>query len=252
MRKLILKIILIILLGLMFLFFYTKNSNRETIIKEDTKIASPIASTTESQTEDQKLSNREIAMVALLKNPDKFDKSTFKHEEYYLTSYNDSFYGDGPENRLGHKSGGIIVFKIEKGKPKIFWESVEEINNGFAYFKDINNDGIPEIVWDGYFGATGRNSAYYAYKFDGNKFTTITPVRISKGITMEGTPVEATDTLISGDSGLTYMEDLDNDGIQEFTTGYWDENNNAMVSTYKWNGTEYYLWKKEIDSTKHL
>ena len=115
---------------------------------------------------------------------------------------------------------------------------------------DINSDGIPEIVWEYDLGVTGRNNAFYVYKFAGDRFKIITPVRTVEGITPSGSILKYNDTLLSGDSGLTQMEDIDNDGVQEITVGDWmgaigDNAGGKDIKIYKYDGDKYYLWKED-------
>ena len=201
---------------------------------------------------DNKLSNRDIAIKEALTSPDKLLRRTqINGETYLLTGYDDVFYGDNAkENKPGQKFGGIIVFKLENDKPVFFWESEENINRDAAGFGDINNDGIPEIVWGYDLGVTGRNNAFYVYKFIGNGFRIVTPVDAWETVTSPGTVLKYSRTLLSGDSGLTYMEDIDKDGIQEIIVGDWKGNigDNAGgkdIKIYKYDGDKYYLWKEE-------
>ena len=201
-----------------------------------------------------KPSNRDIAIQEALTNPDKLlRRAQFNGATYLLTGYDDVFYGDNnkKENKPGWKFGGLIVFKLENGRPVFFWESSENINVGrIGGFMDINSDGIPEIVWEYDLGVTGRNNAFYVYKFAGDRFKIITPVRTVEGITPSGSILKYNDTLLSGDSGLTQMEDIDNDGVQEITVGDWmgaigDNAGGKDIKIYKYKGERYYLWKEE-------
>ena len=44
------------------------------------------------------------------------------------------------------------------------------------------------------------------------------------------------------------MKDLDNDGIQEIVVGHRDESDKKVFSIYKFNGSEYVLWKDRVAS----
>mgnify|MGYP001604001473 CR=1 FL=1 len=200
--------------------------------------------------ENVKISNRELSIKNALARPEELKATKINGDTYLLTEYDDTFYGRGlEENKPGQKFGGIVVFKMENDNLKFFWESTEDINMGSVYFKDINNDGVDELVWDGYFGATGRNTAFYIYKFSGDKFDLITPVDTFKITTPEGVYKEIKMTTLSGDNGFTYIKDIDADNVQDIAVGYRDDNNKALVSIYKFNGAEYYLWKEVAESS---
>ncbi|MBI3589387.1 MAG: VCBS repeat-containing protein [Candidatus Liptonbacteria bacterium] len=195
------------------------------------------------------LSNRDLAIKEALNNTDKLQqRAQVNGVTYILTDYDDTFYGGGPkENKPGWKFGGIIVFKLGNGKPIMFWESEEAINRGSVRFFDINNDGIPEIIWDGYFGATGRDSAFYVYKFNNTGFKLITPTE-----TIKTSSITYKQTILGGDSGFTQIEDIDNDKIQEIIVGYRDGgiivgDRSGVIhrQIYKFNGQTYELWKEE-------
>ena len=203
---------------------------------------------------DNKLSNRDIAIQEVLANPDKLLRRTqINGETYLLTGYDDVFYGDNnkKENKSGQKFGGLIVFKLENGKPILFWESTEYINVGrVGGLIDINNDGIKEIVWEYDLGVTGRNNSFYVYKFAGDGFKLVTPMKIVELTTPLGITLKYNRTLIGGDSSLTYMSDIDNDGIQEITVGDWmgvigDNAGGKDIKIYKYDGDKYYLWKED-------
>jgi len=199
--------------------------------------------------EESNLSNRDIAIREVLENPDKIRRTEINGEVYPLTGYDDTFYGKSrKENKPGWKDGGIIVFKLVNDKPVFFWESKEIINQGRpAHFQDINNDGINEIVWEYYLGVTGRDNCFYVYKFENSGFKLITPLLTT---TPSGSTWNYNITLLCGDSGLTQMEDIDNDGVQEITVGDWmgvigDNAGGKDIKIYKYDGDKYYLWKEE-------
>src|SRR3989344_789865 len=200
---------------------------------------------------NNKPSNRDIAIQEALTNPDKLlRRAQFNGATYLLTGYDDVFYGDNnkKENKPGWKFGGLIVFKLENGRPVFFWESSENINVGrIGGFMDINSDGIPEIVWEYDLGVTGRNNAFYVYKFENSGFKLITPLLTT---TPSGSTWNYNITLLCGDSGLTQMEDIDNDGVQEIMVGDWkgsigDNTAGKDIKIYKYDGDKYYLWKEE-------
>jgi hypothetical protein len=221
------------------------------------KIADDSKDVQETPQEIPALSNRDIAIKEVLENPDKIVRRTeINGETYFLTGYDDVFYGDNSkkENKPGQKFGGLIVFKLENGKPVFFWESNEYINVGrVGGFVDINNDGISEIVWEYDLGVTGRNNCFYIYKFVNDRFGLITPAKTIELITPSGGTLKYNRTLLCGDSALTYMKDIDNDGIPEIMVG---EFTNAIIGDdiggrakdiriYKYDGDKYYLWKEE-------
>ncbi|MBI3589381.1 MAG: VCBS repeat-containing protein [Candidatus Liptonbacteria bacterium] len=185
--------------------------------------------------------SQKLAIKEALNETDKLKKITqISGSTYILTGYQES----NTENKPGRRFGGILVFKIENKKPVLFWESEEYVNTGkVAGFRDINNDGIDEIVWDYDLGVTGRNNAIYIYKFDKDKFRLITPIEIEESSKFS-TSIKYGRTILSGDNDLTYMKDIDGDKIQEIVVGY-REGNIINRQTYKFNGQEYKLWKEE-------
>jgi len=192
-----------------------------------------------SPEDKNKLSNRDVAIKEALESPDSLRRTEINGETYILTGYSES--DAYKENKPGWALGGIIVFKIENGLPTLFWESQEFINSGkTAIFKDINNDGINEIVWEGSLDRGRRNISFYVYKFAGDEFKIVTPIDIGTSF-----------TLLSGHSSLTYMKDIDNDGIQEIVVGRNEDiSGNFDIrqqyqQTYKFNGQVYELWKEE-------
>lgn len=188
------------------------------------------------------LNNRDLAVKKIMDSSGEVKPmAKINGVTYFLADYNDTFYGGGPkENKPGWEFGGIIVFKTENDKPTIFWESEEAINVGSSVFFDIDNDGIPEIVWDGYFGATGTDRAFYVYKYNKEEFKLITPTEIVKTSSLT-----YKQTTLGGDSSLTYMKDIDGDKIQEIIVGYRDDSGIKNVQIYKFNGEVYELWKEE-------
>jgi len=242
-------IILLAFLVLAFLFINQQPSEVPEISEDD-------QNGQEIPEETPVLSNRDIAIKEVLENPDEVVQRTeINGETYLLTGYDDTFYGESrKENKPGWEFGGIIVFKLENDKPVMFWESEENINQGRpAYFGDINNDGISEIVWDYYLGVTGRDSCFYVYKFTGDRFKVVTPIKTIEGTTPSGITLKYNRTLIGGDSGLTYMKDIDNDGVPEIIMGSFtgaiigdDIGGRAKdIKIYKYDGDKYYLWKEE-------
>ena len=196
---------------------------------------------------NNKPSNRDIAIQEALTNPDKLlRRAKINGETYLLTGYDDVFYGDNnkKENKPGQKFGGLIVFKLENGKLILFWESNEYINVGrVGGFMDINSDGISEIVWEYDLGVTGRNNSFYVYKFIGDRFKIVTPVETVELTTPFGIRYKY-NTLLGGDPELTYMSDIDNDGVQEIIVGTGETSGNKEFEIYKYDGEKYYFWKK--------
>jgi len=186
------------------------------------------------------LSNREIAIKAAETSPHSLPKTRIGNDVYLLTGYEDTFYGQSDkDNKPGRKFGGILVFKMIDGEPELFWESDEYITQKYMSFKDIDSDGVQEIVWEGDLGATGRNSSIYVYRFNSNTFYLITPVEYREGV-VSGIAIRYGWTLISGLPELTYIKDVDNDGMMEITTGYYDENGKFLKQVYKFDGSEYH------------
>ncbi len=218
--------------------------------KENTVPPTGNATTTANTEPQQTLSNRDLAIQEALKNPDKLRRAQINGETYLLTGYDDTFYGyygsrsHGPrENSPGRPFGGILVYKLENGKPVLFWESKEYISKLFVSFRDIDSDGTPEIVFDGYIGVTGRDNAIYVYKFVDNTVKLITPFEELE-TTIFPTKFKYRSTLLGGTVELTYIKDIDNDGIQEIVVGSDNEDGTKDMKIYKFNGSKYYLWKE--------
>jgi hypothetical protein len=234
--------IIIILVFLTFIFFIINYFEQNKNNQEPSNNSNGGTSVEESN-----LSNRDVAIKEALANPDKLPRAEINGETYLLTGYDDVFYGKSrKENKPGWKDGGIIVFKLINNESTFFWESKEIINQGRpARFQDINSDGIKEIVWEYYLGVTGRDNCFYVYKFENSGFELITPLLTT---TPSGSTWNYNTTLLCGDSGLTQMEDIDNDGVQEITVGDWigaigDNAGGKDIKIYKYDGDKYYLWK---------
>lgn len=231
-------IIIVILAFLIILFLFL---NRQVLEAPLDKVDIP-----DIPDENYVLSNRDIAIKEVLEDPDKIARRTQINGDVYLfTGYDDTFYGgNAKENKPGWEFGGLIVFKLENGKPVFFWESKEIINIGrVGGFRDINSDGISEIVWEYDLGVTGRNNCFYVYKFVGDGFELITPAKAIEGITPSGTTLRYNRTLLCGLNEFTNMRDIDNDGVPEIIVGHEKINSNKKFEIYKYDGEKYYLWK---------
>ena len=114
---------------------------------------------------DEFLSNREIAIREAMENPGPLRKTKINGEIYILTGYSETTYLDDlHDNKPGRGFGGILIFKLTNNGPELFWESEEYINHPYVSWRDMDGDGIMEILWDGYLGVTGRSNSYYVYK----------------------------------------------------------------------------------------
>ncbi|MEK7621835.1 MAG: hypothetical protein AAB415_01520 [Patescibacteria group bacterium] len=159
--------------------------------------------------------------------------------------YTLSWYGEEKFQDENHpyKPAGFMVFKLLGNRPTLFWESKEETNNnGKPRFEDINNDEVDEIVWEGDLSVTGRTNAFYIYKFVGNTFKRISPLQ-----------KDSTDTYLLtelvGSAELTFMKDIDADKIQDIIVGYEQSEGKKIAKIFKWNGSEYSLWKEVAESS---
>ena len=197
--------------------------------------------------ENTKISKRKIAIQNTMEHPDKLRTTKINGETYLLTGYSETHYTND-DNKPGRKFGGILVFKLVNNEPVLFWESEDYINSPYVSFLDIDNDGIDEIVWDGDLGVTGRSNAFYVYKFTGDKFKIITPIEIQES-TVSSIKIKYGWTLLAGSSELSYIKDIDDDKVLEIIVGSRDENEKALVFIYKFNGSEYYLWKEVTESS---
>ncbi len=229
-----------IIILLVLIFF--NHSQVSPTIKDPDNIPQPII-------EKEELSNREIAIQDAMEHPDKLRTTKINGETYLLTGYSETYRLDGSlNNKPGRMFGGILVFKLVNNQPVLFWESEDYIDSPYVSFLDIDNDGIDEIVWAGDLGVTGRSGAFYVYKFTSDKFKIITPIEIQES-TVSSIKIKYGWTILVGDAELAYIRDIDDDKIQEIAVGYRDENEKALVFIYKFNGTEYYLWKEVAETS---
>ncbi len=142
-----------------------------------------------------------------------------------------------PEAAFNKTRPGVIVFTLEGDKIHIIWESEESLSAvlslGFVEFKDINNDGIDELILTVGQGVR-QTPALWIYQWNGTKFSLINP---NPGSTYEP------DRWLAGISAE--LKDVDSDKVFEVVTT--NEDGKDMIRrTYKYNGKEYALWKKEI------
>lgn len=149
-----------------------------------------------------------------------------------------------PELVKEERRGGIVVFEIRNGTPILFWESKEDIilNEPTIEVKDITGDGKLEIVskW-----SDGKTDKLYIYSWDGKTFQFITPVKKVESIYT--TPDLYTPIFGASLGGDIEVRDIDDDSIAEILMiGVSVSNDGFITNIYKWNGTEYYLWKRNI------
>ncbi len=176
----------------------------------------------------------------------------------------------GAYTRYGIRAnpGGIIMLKrLPNGKDSIFWEIISPYFRGgepaILFVKDINNDGLKEIVtvWRGdrlgdNFSERGEFTQffYWILTVDPHKKTykVLNPITDEDSKSPTNFNFEQLDpsknyynkfnALLSyGIDTENIIKDIDNDGISEIIIDDYDSK-----KTYKWNGKEYYLWKEEV------
>lgn len=143
-----------------------------------------------------------------------------------------------PEDNVGTFRAGILVFTKGEENFSIIWESKELFSAaasvGYVEFKDINNDSIDEIVLT--IGQGARlNPALWIYRWDGMEFELVNPNPNSDS---------ESERWMAG--YLAELVDIDSDRTMEVVTS--NEKNGAPIKyVYKFNGTEYYLWKENTE-----
>lgn len=181
--------------------------------------------------------------------------------------------------------GGIVMLKrLPDGKDSIYWEITSPLfeSEGLSkiwFVKDINNDGIKEIVtsWSNTIDLETRISYWIISVDPHTKTYKVLNVfvdkdkNIQRGLNFEHPDISKEflnrfDTYGSASIGIgKILKDLDSDGLDEiiitnpslerFGTVRWPDyvynqkltfdKLKTFTQTYKWNGKEYYLWKEE-------
>ncbi len=171
-----------------------------------------------------------------------------KYAVYYMPNSPDTVINKSrqdsnhPEDERGTYRGGILVFIKKDNHFSIIWESKEYFSamKGTTEFKDINNDGIDELVliaWQG----VRLVPTFWIYQWNNDEFKLINPnpgAETESDRWMAGTDVK--------------FIDLENDGNLEVLTlnesgDYEDIHQSASV--FKFNGSEYYLWKEVAETS---
>ncbi len=182
--------------------------------------------------------------------PEDFPSAQFNDRTFHLVAYPDSegFKVSNFDIQPGGHRAGIYVYEGDK----IVWESINyiaDISVEEARFQDLTNDGISEIVTVDHGGGNVTYCIANIYKWNGKAFTLMVPDPQEDGI-----------NLCSGlDNESEGIHDIDNDGIFELVSYlkrkvhpeihdtdnplYFEEE--TVKQIYKYNGTEYFLWKEE-------
>ncbi|MBI3631042.1 MAG: hypothetical protein HY221_01780 [Candidatus Sungbacteria bacterium] len=189
----------------------------------------------QARAEQEYITNREAAIRDFYDFSDDplFKRAIIDGRKFFLVGYD---HGYLPSTDTPTWGGVLIFEQTSEGKFNLFWESSKEYivhaEGGYSRFQDLTNDGIPEIVVQDIPGASGSNIAYTIYTWRDKTFKVMIPTEpFGKG----------TATKVGGQ-----IKDIDGDKIMEIIDGYIDEKNMLHQEIYKYNGTEYYLWKKEI------
>ncbi|MEK7621836.1 MAG: hypothetical protein AAB415_01525 [Patescibacteria group bacterium] len=149
---------------------------------------------------------------------------------------------------------GILVFKDrESGQIDLIWESKEHISDPRVKvgMYDVTGDKTNEILalWD-----NDQGEALYIYKWNGVGFNMISAYYDHK----RPDGIISKELAFGGEESMTKIFDVDKDGIPEIVQPYniilgLAENRLDVISkkvyqAYKWNGSEYYLWKEQKQS----
>lgn len=190
-------------------------------------------------------SPREIALDNYKNFPEEFKTTNYNGIVYTLVPYKESMdkyiFKNFPEEFNGTKQGsektnrsGFFILKNNE----ILWESsriFSSLDFNATYFNDLDNDGIQEIV------ATDQgkrpNLPHYCkvtiYKWNNSNF-----LEILTNLDLREPDYGCYDI---DDS---HIKDVDGDKIKEVLSETIKDNIKTN-RTYKWNGTEYFLWKEQ-------
>lgn len=167
----------------------------------------------------------------------------FPNNPETIQNNNISLFNHPNENNISKQiRAGIVLFESFQNKNIIFWES-EDILYGImsnTYFSDINGDNEDEVVL-----VLGQGvrlvPAIYIYKRSGNKYYLINPNPNSKNFT---------DRWMAGLDAK--LEDIDGDNIKEVVSLNGDSNDpdSYYQRIFKFNGSEYYLFKETHEPAK--
>ncbi len=141
--------------------------------------------------------------------------------------------------------GGLLIFKLIDGKPKLIWES-DHVHQTRPLIKtmDMTGDGKKELLalWQ-----NGKGELLYIYQYDGSAFNLITPQYSQGGVDKYGKKVYW--PLFATSDSEIQITDLDKDGIPEvWFSSKADEAGKPVEQhyvAYKWNGYKYFLWKEQ-------
>jgi len=176
-----------------------------------------------------------------------------QYEQYSLTKggeakYVIAFYQPNPRDHdipREERRGGIIVFEITNNSPKLIWESTEYITltRPTIDVRDITDDGNAEILanW-----SNGKVSTLYIYSWDNAGIKLITPIKKVEGLIGGSGNLYAP---IFSSSWDIQVKDLDADSVDEVLLISPTVTSEFSTSIYKWDGSQYYFWKKLTDTS---
>jgi hypothetical protein len=240
-------IILVLILG----NHKTESDTESGVVSTDTKLSSEEYKNPFVRARTERISPREAQIEIYHEFPDEFMSASFNDKVFHLVPYPDSIGHKISNYQIqpgGHRAG-IYVYEGDK----IVWEStnyIADISVGEARFQDLTNDGISEIVAVDHGGGNVTYCIANIYKWNGELFILMVPDPQEDGI-----------NLCSGlNNESEGIHDIDNDGIFELVSYlkrkvhpeihdtdnplYFEEE--TVKQIYKYNGTEYFLWKEEI------
>ena len=166
------------------------------------------------------------------------------------------------------KPGGIIMLqRLPDGKDAIYWEITSPLFAGdgaspVQLVKDINNDGLKEIVTAWGFNGISEYDHFFYWILTVDPHTktykVLNPITGKDGKPIPDFNFEHTnlswmdinkfEVYLTGTADVReVVRDINNDGISEIIAGYLDSRR-----IYKWNATkkEYYLWKQTTEPVK--
>ena len=240
-------IVLILILGNQ----KTESDTESGVVSTDTKLPSGEYKNPSVNARAENISPRAAQLKNYEEFPEYFPSAQFEGRIFHLVAYPDSegFKVSNFDIQPGGHRAGIYVYEGDK----IVWEStnyIADISVGEARFQDLTNDNIPEIVTTDSGGGNVSYCIANIYKWNGELFILMVPDPQEDGI-----------NLCSGlNNESEGIHDIDNDGIFELVSylkrkvypEIHDIDNPLFLEeitvkqVYKYNGTQYFLWKEEI------
>ena len=175
------------------------------------------------------------------KQYEQFSLTDAGERKYVVTFYQPNFRDSNiPEKE---RYGGVLVFEISNGNPKLIWESTENVTltRPTVDVRDITGDRNAEIIanW-----SDGKTSILYIYSWNGSDFKLITPLRKVEGL-IGGSGNLYSPVFGASSGGDIQVRDIDGDSIDEVILTGPSVSGGFISNIYKWDGVSYYQWKTE-------